>query len=98
VFDLELANYIVDFNRQPLDRETALVTGVVLGYEFANKFSLLLGPGIEFEKNENLFLVRTSIEYDFEIDKSWSLFPSFNFDYKEEYNTWSLNIGISKKF
>jgi hypothetical protein len=97
VLDLELNNYLVDFNREALEREKAFVTGVLVGYEFANRWSFLLGPGIEFEKNKNIFLLRTSVEYEFELGEYWGLFPSINYDYKEEYSTWSINIGVSKR-
>lgn len=97
VFDLELNNYLVNFNREELEREKALVTGILVGYEFSNRWSLLLGPGVEFEKHKNLFILRTSVEYEFELSENWGLFPSVNFDYKEEYSTWSVNIGVSRK-
>ena len=97
VLDLELKNYLLEFNREEIEREKALVTGILIGYEFANRWSFLLGPGIEFEKNKNLFVLRASTEYEFELDESWALFPSFNYDFKEEYSTWSINIGVSKR-
>jgi hypothetical protein len=97
VLDLELNNYLVNFNREPLERKKALVTGILVGYEFENKWSILLGPGIEFEKNKNLFILRASIEREFELGENWGLFPSINYDFKEEYSTWSINIGISKR-
>lgn len=97
VLDLELANYIVSFNREPLSRESALITGVIVGYEFKNRWSFLLGPAIEFEKNKNLFILRSSIDYEFELGKQWGLFPAINYDFKEEYSTWSINLGISKR-
>jgi hypothetical protein len=97
VLDLELNNYLVDFNREALEREKALVTGVLVGYEFAHRWSFLLGPGIEFEKTKNLFLLRASAEYEFELGEYWGLFPSVNYDFKQEYSTWSVNIGVSKR-
>ncbi len=97
VFDLELNNYLVNFKREELKREKALVTGILVGYEFADRWSFLLGPGIEFEKNQNLFILRASAEYEFELGKNWGLFPSINYDFKEEYSSWSINIGISKR-
>ena len=97
VLDLELNTYQVDFKEEKITRENALVTGVLVGYEFANRWSFLLGPGVEFEKNKNLFIVRASAEYEFELGENWGLFPSANYDFKEEYSTWSLNIGISKR-
>lgn len=97
VLDLELDNYLVSFNRDELERSKALVTGVLVGYEFANHWSLLIGPGVEFEKHKNLFILRASAEYEFELGEHWGLFPSVNYDFKEEYSSWSINIGISKR-
>ncbi len=97
VLDLELADYLVDFNREELERSRAFVTGILVGYEFASHWSLLLGPGVEFEKHKNLFILRASAEYEFELGKHWGLFPSVNYDFKEEYSSWSVNIGISKR-
>jgi len=97
VVDYEFANYIVKFGREDLNREGALVTGILLGYEFANRWSVLLGPGVEFEKNKNIAILRTSVEYEFELGENWGLFPSVNYDFKQEYSTWSLNVGISTR-
>ena len=97
ILDFELANYVVDFGREELKREKAVVTGIMVGYEFAENWGLAVGPGVEFEKNKNLFVLRASLEHEFELNSHWGLFPSFSFDYKEEYSTWSINIGISRR-
>lgn len=97
VLDLELNNYIVDFNREELEREKALITGILIGYEFENHWSILLGPGIELEKNKNLFVLRAGIEREFELDEHWGLSPSINYDFKEAYSSWSINIGVSRR-
>jgi hypothetical protein len=95
--DLELGNYLVRFNRQDLAREKAIVTAALVGYEIAPRWGILVGPGIEFEKSKNLFILHSSVEYEFELGDNWGLFPSINYDFKEEYNTFSVNIGISKR-
>lgn len=97
VLDYEFANYIVRFGREELTREGAIITGILVGYEFADRWSVLLGPGMEFEKNKNIGILRASIEYEFELMENWGLFPSVNYDFKQEYSTWSANIGISKR-
>lgn len=97
VVDLELNTYQVDFKKEELTRENALVTGLLFGYEFHNRWSFLLGPGIEFEKNKNIAIFRTSVEYEFELGNDWGLFPSVNYDFKKEYSTYAINIGVSKK-
>ncbi len=98
VMDLEFATYRIEFESDELERENALVTGILIGYEVVDRWSVLLGPGVEFEKNKNLFILRASSEYEFELGNNWGLFPSFNYDFKKEYSTWSINVGISKSF
>jgi hypothetical protein len=60
---------------------------------------LLVGPGIKFEKNKNLFIFRAGTEYEFELGNDWGLFPSFNFDFefKEKYSTWALIFIVSNR-
>jgi len=98
VIDLEFANYIVDFNKEELERERPVVTGIFVGYELAPRWGFLFGPGVEFEKNKDIFIIRASTEYEFELGKDWGLFPSINYDFKKEYSTWAINIGFSKRF
>jgi hypothetical protein len=74
VIDLEFENYTVDFNKEELERERAVVTGILVGYELAPHWGIFLGPGVEFEKNENLFILRASTEYTFELGDGWDLF------------------------
>ena len=97
VIDLEFANYTVDFNKEDLERERPVVTGILVGYELAPSWGFLLGPGVEFEKNKNLFILRVSTEYEFELGNDWGLFPAINYDFKKEYSTWAINLGISKR-
>ena len=97
VIDFELGEYLINFNREDLSRENAIITAALAGYEVLPRWSLLAGPGFEHEKNKDLFIFRVSSEYEFELGNHWALFPSFNYDFKEEFSTWALNIGISKR-
>ncbi|MEN8800196.1 MAG: hypothetical protein ABF293_13150 [Flavobacteriaceae bacterium] len=98
VVDLELNKYELDFEGERLVRENALVTGLVAGYELFPRFGLIFGPGVEFERNKNLFILRFGIEYAFLLGNSWELFPAINYDFKKDFNTYSLGIGIGKRF
>ncbi len=98
VIDLELNNYEVDFQGERLPRENALVTGVIAGYELFRRFGLIFGPGVEFERNKSLFILRFGVEYAFVLGNSWELFPALNYDFKQEFDTYSLGIGIGKRF
>ncbi len=98
VVDLELGKYAVDFGGENIPRENAVVTGLVAGYTLLKGWSIFAGPGVEFERSRNIFIVRASTEYEFELGKNWGLAPGICFDFKKEYSTYSLGIGISKSF
>jgi len=96
--DWELGKYEVDYEDDELTREVAVVLGAMLGYEVQPGWAVLAGPGVEFEKNKNLFVFRISTEYTFEMGKDWGLFPSFTYDFKKEYSSYALGIGLKKRF
>lgn len=98
VFDLELSEYEVDFEEEEISRETALILGVVVGYEILPAWAIMIGPGIEFEKNKNLLVLRISTEYGFELGNNWELIPNFTYDFKQEYGSYALGVGIKKRF
>ena len=38
-------------------------------------------------------------EYEFEVGKHWDITPGLIFDAKENiYNSWTLGLGVGKKF
>ncbi|TNJ46182.1 hypothetical protein KFZ70_08590 [Tamlana fucoidanivorans] len=98
VLDLELADYLVPFGREDLERDRAFILAVLAGYSFAKNWNIIAGPAIEFEKNKNLFVLRGGLEYGIELGSNWGVLTSFVYDFKEEYGTWGLNIGVSRKF
>lgn len=98
VVDLELGEYAVDFGGENIPRKNAVVTGVVAGYTLLKGWSIYAGPGIEFESNRNLFIFRATTEYEFELGKNWGLSPGFSYDFKKEYSTFALGVGISRSF
>jgi hypothetical protein len=98
VFDMELSRYEVAFEDDEITREIAIVLGALVGYEVLPHWGILAGPGIEFEKNKNLFVFRLTTEYTFEIGDDWGLFPSFTYDFKKEYSSYAIGIGIKKRF
>lgn len=98
VLDVELGSYSVNYGVKELERESALIIGALVGYEVAKNWALITGPAIEFEKNKNLFVFRAGTEYRFKLENNWAILPALNFDFKEEYSSWSIGIGLGKKF
>ena len=82
VADLELSEYLVSFNREPLNREKAFILALLASYEIQPGWGILVGGGIELEKHKNLGVVRLGTEYEFDLGNEWSLAPSLFWDIK----------------
>lgn len=98
VADLELAEYLVDFDREELDREKALLLVLVGTYELLPGWEIMAGGGIELEKHKNLAILRAGTNYSFSLGKGWGLGPALFFDFKEGIDTWALSVNVSKRF
>lgn len=98
VGDLELSNYIVDFKREDLKRDKAVIFTVMAAYEIKPKWKILMGSGIEFERHKNLFVLRAGTGYEFPMANNWNIEPTFFYDFKEDFDTWALAIGLNKRF
>jgi hypothetical protein len=96
VLDWELDHYLI-FD-QELERNRAVLIGLMGSYKLTKKLSFQLGAGLEFESNENLAVVRTGMEYLFPIGKGWVLGPAFFYNFKQDFSTWSLSAAIGKEF
>jgi hypothetical protein len=60
---------------------------------------LQVGPGIEFEKEKNYNLIRYGLEYEFELTKHWDIAPTFFYDSRfNAFDTWSIALGVGKRF
>jgi hypothetical protein len=94
--DFELDHYlIVD---KELERENAFIaTGVGL-YHLSHRLSVFAGAGIEVESHKNLAIFRAGFDSPFHLKKGWVFTPSITFDFKEDYNTWSLKFYLGKEF
>ncbi len=97
-FDVELGKYEVDYEDDEITREIAAVFAALVGYEALPGWALMVGPGIELEKNKNIFVVRFSTEYTFELGNDWGLFPVFTYDFKKEYSSYEFGLGLKRRF
>lgn len=98
--DLELLTFEIEQNHLlKVEKEFPIVVTFDGLWKFYKGFVLVLGTGIEFEKNENLFIVRAGFEYEFEFRKTWDIAPTIFYDYRSNnFGTWSIGIGIGKRF
>lgn len=94
--DYELERYLlID---KELKRERAFIAAIGGSYELLEGLGLFAGVGREFEKNENLTVIRGGLEYGFDLGENWILVSSLFYDWKEKYHTYSFSLGISRKF
>ncbi len=96
--DIELAKYQVDFQGEEIKREGALIIGIGAVYEILQGWSAGFGPGLEFERNKNLFVLRIFTDYAFELGNDLALAPYFSYDFKQEYDTYNIGVGLHKRF
>ncbi len=82
-----------------VERSSPIAPAIVGSYKFCNNFSALLGLGGEFSKEENFALLRLGIEYGYPFHENWELVSNITNDIKfSAYNSFSLGIGIARKF
>ncbi len=99
--DLEIETFLVEHegHEEVLAREYPLVLTLDVLFKPWKQLVLLAGPGWELERNEDFFLVRAGLEYEFELGHGWDLSPTFFYDTRQHaYDTWSIALGVGKQF
>ena len=98
MFDVELSEYLISSNDN-LPRENALILCLVGNYELMKNWGLFFGGGVESDKHKTFGIVRVGTEYNFPIlPNNWSLPVGVFYDFNSGYDTWSLSIGLGKRF
>lgn len=102
IVDMEIDNYMVKLdNKQEEERLNVLIATAVAKYNINHHLGVILGPGIEIEFSEstkNFFVVKAGVEYEIEIANGWEIAPSFMYDWKEEYKSFSYGFSLGKRF
>lgn len=99
--DLELQTFIIEHSGEELlERDYPLVLTVDALYKPWKGLVIQLGPGYEIERNENFYLVRFGLEYEIELGQQhWDVCPSVFYDTRfDAYDTWSIALGVGKRF
>lgn len=96
--DIMLQDFEVKVEDEELERIMPVALVGVLHYHALRHWSFYIGPGIELEKSENLFLVRVGTEYSFEISENFEIALNLIYENKDEvYDTWTFGIAFNKK-
>jgi hypothetical protein len=83
-----------------LERERPVATILVGAYEIAERLGLILGGGVEWEKNENFPMARFGVEYGVPIgNNGFEFISTLNGDILfGGYSTLNLGLGVAKTF
>jgi hypothetical protein len=91
--------YANDEDKETVERSYPIAPAVMGIYKPNESWSILLGFGGEFAKEENYFLTRVGLEYGYELPKNWEIFGTFSYDLKwNAYDSWGIGLGIAKNF
>ena len=96
--DLELAEYLIPFGQEVLSRDKAFILTLVGIYEVIPFWAVFGGAGMEIEHHKNFGVIRLGTNYEFLLGKGWDLTPTLTYDYKEEYDSWSIVFSFGRKF
>lgn len=99
--DLEIETFVLvdDHGEEEIERISPLVLTLDALFKPWKGFVLQVGPGIELEQNENFALIRAGVEYEFELRHHWDIAPTIFYDSRfDEYHTWTVALGIGKRF
>lgn len=98
--DIELiTNRIISSNDLLFERHYPIVLTFDAIWNPIEHFEFVVGPGIEFEKEEVSKLIRFGVEFDLPLKNHWDVAPTIIFDKKIEGDViLSFGIGIGKRF
>ncbi len=96
--DIKLQSFEVEDGNVLLERTNPVALATVIHYHALRHWSFYIGPGYEFEKHKNLFIIKAGSEYSFEITENFEIALNLMFEDKQEiYDAWTFGIAFNKK-
>ena len=98
--DVEIMNYKIETQEgNSLERNNPMIISTVFLYHPLKGWNFLIGPGVEFEKSHNFFVLRGGMAYEFELPGHWDFAPELVFDLKDGHiGSFTWGIGVGKRF
>ena len=98
--EFEMQSYAVEHDEDAIiERVYPVISSIVLIYEPINHLALFAGPGIEFEKSENLSIIKAGAAYTFPLPKYFGISLELSYERKNKtYDAWTLGILLGKGF
>lgn len=99
--DMEIQSFVVQsVEGEGIQRVLPLVQTVDALWKPWKDLVLIAGPGLEFERTKSYALFRIGMEYEIEFGHHWDISPTLFYDnrFGHDYNTFSIALGIGKRF
>ncbi len=98
--DIELESFEVEKEeKEIIERNLPVVLTLDGLWNVWDEWILVLGIGLEVEEEESFGLFRAGIEYEVPIAEGWDLSPSFAYDIRfDAFDTWSIGLGVGRRF
>lgn len=98
--ELEISNYVLeDAAGNEVSREYPLASSIIFIYNPIEGFGIFVGPGIEFESEENFYLLSIGISYEWELPKYFDISPELSYELKNGHTgAFSFGLGIGYRF
>jgi hypothetical protein len=92
----ELNHYMIIDSQ--IERENAIQVALVGMFKISPHWGVFTGGGIEIEPHDHLAIFRLGGQYTIDLKNNWAVMPRLYFDFKENYDTWSFQVSVGKKF
>ncbi len=88
--DVKLQSFEVAHNQAEIQRSFPVTVALAPHYYLKKHWSFMLGPGYEFEKTKNIFLIKAGAEYGFELTERFELGITAIYE-----NRWEVYDGLT---
>lgn len=97
--DLEISTYVLTKDDgTELDREFPFSSTLIIRYNPIQGLGFYLGPGIEFEKNENLWLINMGASYEMTFYEYYDVSPELGYELKNgEAGVFTYGISLGAR-
>jgi hypothetical protein len=104
ITEVEIGSHIIQKGEQgtivtEMEREGALLIAPSAFFRLQKGLVLSAGYGIEFEKTENLGLLKISVEYELFLEHPrWIVLPTISWDHTKLFNGWVYGVNFGYRF
>ncbi len=94
--DIKVQSFEVERNNTVLKRSYPMAASAILHYHMKRHWTFYLGPGYEFEKEENIFMVKVGTEYGIELTEKFELGLNVMYENRNEiYDGFTIGVAFN---